>query len=122
MASKTAVALYDMQSAAIREVDAIGDRILSESPFGDVTIRDVRAREQAGFGGDGDYVHLVVYADDPEVGADTWSRNDVFELRRRVLQLASESDIELPQIVVDVYPKRDAEPPVNGNRHDSSES
>jgi hypothetical protein len=110
-----------MQSAAIREVDAIRDRILNESPFGDVRIRDVRAQEQAGFD-DGAYVHLVVYAEDPGAGADTWPVGDVVDLRQRVLELATESDIELPQIVVDVYPQRDAEHSAGSERHDSNES
>jgi hypothetical protein len=110
-----------MQSAAIKGVDAIRDRILNESPFGDVRIRDVRAREQTGFNDDA-YVHLVVYAEDPAAGADTWPVRDVFELRRRVLELATESDVDLPQIVVDVYPQRESEQSARDNAHDSSES
>ena len=110
-----------MQSAAIKEVDAIKDRILNESPFGDVKVRDIRAQEQADFD-DNDYVHLVVYAEDPVAGEDTWPLNDVFELRQRVLELATESDIDLPQIVVDIYPQRDAPHLAAGKSTDSRES
>lgn len=110
-----------MQSAAIKEVDAIRDKILSES-FGTLRIRDVRAREQAGFDDDGAYVQLVVYAEDPPAGEQTWPVLDIFKLRSRVGELASESEVELPQIVVDVHPQREAEQLAHGESRNSSES
>jgi hypothetical protein len=42
--------------------------------------------------------------------------SDVFRLRQRVSELASESDVELPQIVVDVYPRHQTEQPNQQDR------
>jgi hypothetical protein len=112
-----------MQSAAVNGIDAIRDQILNESPFGDVRISDVRTRAEASFDGDDDaYVHLVVYAEDPGAGADTWPVQDVLKLRQRVLELAVESDADLPRIVVDVYPQREDEQLTRGEARDSAES
>lgn len=97
-----------MQGAAVHELDEIKATILKESPFGEVRIRDVRAHERADFD-DGEYVQVSVYADDPPAGSDTWPVLDVFRLKQRVLQLATESDVDLPQIVVDVYPRDEDE-------------
>lgn len=104
-----------MQSAATNGIDAIKDKLLEERSFGEVKIRDIRAREHAGFDDDS-YVHLVVYVDDPAAGKDTWPVLDVFKLRQRVSELASESDVELPQIVVDVYPQHQTEQPDQQHR------
>lgn len=86
-------------------MDAIKERLIAESAqqsFGEIAIRDVRAQEQTG--DDDSYIHLIVYADDPAAGSDTWPWQDVFALRRRVYELVSESDVDLPPIAVDVYP------------------
>jgi len=39
----------------------------------------------------------------------TWPVRDVIELRQRVWQLAAESDIDLPRIVIDVYSRSEGE-------------
>ena len=105
-----------MQAIASKEIDAIRTQILDESPFGEVTIRDVRVREQADFD-DAAYVHLVVYAD-PATLDETWPVKEVLKLRRRVLELATESAVELPEIAVDIYPEQDRE---QRHAHDSAE-
>lgn len=107
-----------MQSATFKEIDAIRESILRESPFGEVTIREVRAFE--GHGEDA-YVHLIVYADDPSAGENTWPVDDVFKLRRRVIELAVESEMDLPQIVVDLYPRHDDQHRIQDDGLDSTE-
>lgn len=103
-----------MQGTAIHELDEIKARILKESPFGDVRIRDVRMTERPGFDDDEDYVQFVAYADDPSAGEETWPVLDVFKVRQRVWQLAAESDIDLPRIVIDVYSRSEGEQSDNG--------
>jgi hypothetical protein len=95
-----------MQTAVASEIDVICKQIISESPFGAVAIRGVRAVEESG-PDDETYLHFMVSAADPDLASGTWPIDDVMSLRWRVLKLANESDAEFPSIVVDVYPEHE---------------
>lgn len=95
-----------MQAAVATEIDSIRRTIIGESPFGDVAVRDVQALEESG-PDDETYLHFMVSAGDPDPASGTWPLDDVLSLRWRVLELANQSDVDLPSIVVDVYPEHD---------------
>jgi hypothetical protein len=95
-----------VQTAVATEIDSIRRTIIDESPFGDVAVRDVRTLEESG-PDDETYLHFMVSARDPDPGSGTWPLDDVLSLRWRVLELANKSDVDLPSIVVDVYPEHD---------------
>jgi hypothetical protein len=95
-----------MQTEVASEIDVIRRQIISESSFGAVAVRDVRAVEESG-PDDETYLHFMVYAADPDPASGTWPIDDVMKLRWRVLKLANESDTDFPSIVVDVYPEHE---------------
>lgn len=95
-----------MQAAVLAEIDSIRKAIEEESPFGGVVVRDVQALEEWG-PDDETYLHFMVSAEDPDPEPGTWPIDDVLALRLRVLKLANQSDVDLPRIVVDVYPEHE---------------
>jgi hypothetical protein len=97
-----------MQSAVATAIESIRRTILDESPYGGVAVRDIRTLEEPG-PDDETYVHFVVSARDPDPEPGTWPHDDVFRLRLRVLELANQSDVDLPRVVVDVYPEHEDE-------------
>ena len=93
-----------MRSASQDALTEIIETILRESPFGDVAASAVVVTE--GIGPDDEpYLHLTVSAADPDPERGTWSREGVFALRSRVSELAARTPVELPPLVVDVYPE-----------------
>lgn len=94
-----------MRSVALQDaLSGIVEAILNESPFGDVAVRAVIVTEGIG-PDDKPYLHLTVSAADPDPERATWSREGVFALRSRVSELAARTPVDLPQLVVDVYPE-----------------
>lgn len=93
-----------MRTAVNEAITAVADTIRNESPFGDVAVAIVTVLEGTG-PDDQPYLHFVVSASDPDPQRGTWSREGVFALRSRVNELAAQIPLELPQIVVDVYPE-----------------
>ncbi len=121
--------LLGVQAAVATEIDSIRRAIIAESPFGDVTVRDVRTLEEWG-PNDETYLHFMVQAGDPDPEPGTWPIRDVLGLRTRVLELVNQSDVEFPSIIVDVYPEHEdaeetseAEPrPGSAEGHDEAAS
>lgn len=85
-------------------IHRITKAVLDESPFGEVVVRSVVVTEGTG-PDDLAYLTVTVSAEDPDGRVGTWARDDVFQLRSRVSELAAESDVELPRIVVQVHPQ-----------------
>lgn len=93
-----------MNTVVQEEIGRIVSTLLDESPFGEVTVRVVSVLEGTG-PDDLPYLIFVVSAGDPSSQTGTWARDDVFLLRSRVGELAAESDVELPRIVVQIHPE-----------------
>jgi hypothetical protein len=101
-------------------VSSITRAVLEESPFGSVAVRAVTVFEGSG-PDDESYLHLVISAADPPSDQGTWPRDDVFRLRSRVHELASQIEAELPRIVVDLFPEHADEPEEEtGNESDTA--
>lgn len=95
----------EAMSTVVQEViEQIASALREESPFGEVIVRQVTVL--AGTGPDDlAYLRFLVSVEDPDGERGTWDREDVFQLRSRVSELAAESDVELPRIVVQVRPR-----------------